>query len=343
MANTQLVKVQQERLKFLVEKANSVIESQQVTLATQGIPAQTFAQGLSNAILTTPALAFCPPADVFKGVRLAIRDGIVPDGREGVLVPLQKYQDQGITKYKACTYFPMKEGLARSFCDATGAVFRAGCIRENDEVLELDIGIEPKIRIKPCLIGDPGKVVAAWAYVRLPNGEEYVRVFNEQDIKKARAASRANTGPWDVWYERMAEKSVGKSLLNSLRHMVPRKFVDVGGDGLVQDVGFGAMIEDDPEYADAVVIDGEAEEVQVEGATEPGEQGQAAAAAEAAAAQAKADEAKADPEAQEQPAPKRRRRRQQQTKDEPKEPEAPAPQGDSGGFDFEGLPPIGQQ
>lgn len=357
MANQALVKVQQQHLKFLVDKSAGVVMGQEATLATQGISPDTFAAALANAILTTPALAWCPPAEVFKGVRLAIRDGIVPDGREGVLVPLDKYVEDDVTKYKSCAYFPMKEGLARAFTEATGAIFRTGVIRENDEIVDIDVGITPTIKVKPCLIGDPGDLIAAWAYLRMKNGEEFVRIFSKADVNKAKGASRARSGPWQTWYERMAEKSVGKSLLNSQRHLIPRQFVSLD-DGRREAVGLTSMLENDPEFDDAVVIDGEAEEiVEAESAQteEAAQEEQPAAAKTRRRRRTKAEmEAARQEEARKEAALKEAAADQAaavaaaQTRQDEANAEQHARRFDStddaaaGKFDFNDLPPIGE-
>jgi len=243
MAN-QAVAQQQKKLKFLVDKSSEIIMKQAVTLQVQQVNPQVFANALGNALIASPGLANCKPESVFAGIRNAIRDGIVPDGREGALVA---------NRDGSVMYLPMKEGLSRAFCSKTGASIRSGVIFENDEVLELDVGTNPVIRIKPCILGDRGAFLAAWAMVKMPDGETYGRVMNKDEVDRARAKSRAKAGPWSVWYERMAEKCVIKSLLNSLRHLIPRNEEAVKlGEG---DVGIESMLLNDPEYEGEIVQD----------------------------------------------------------------------------------------
>ena len=242
-----VVQRQQKRLATLRTRSYKIVDDLKRILAVQGIEPGVFASALGNAIIANPALADCHPPSLFAGVRAAIRDGICPDGREGVLVA---------RKDKEVLYLPMKEGLARGFCQPTGAIHRCGSVHENDEVVELDIGIDPQIKIKPCVVGDRGDFLFCWSYIRMPDGESYVRVFNKSDVELARAKSRARSGPWVTQYARMAEKSVSKSHFNALRHMIPRNTKALA-EGLGE-VGIDAMLSHDPEFDDETVIDGTA-------------------------------------------------------------------------------------
>ena len=300
------VAVQQRRLATMKDRAREIVNDQRAVLAVQGIDPRVFAAALGNAIIANPGLSSCDPASVFAGVRAAIRDGICPDGREGALVPKRD---------GTCLYLPMKEGLARAFCQATRAAHRCGSVHENDEIVEIDIGINPVIKVKPCVVGKRGELLLAWSYIKMPDGEEYVRIFNKDDVENARSQSRARSGPWVTWYQRMAEKAVSKSHFNSLKHLIPRNMVAL--EQGIGEVGVEHMLSADPEFEEETVIDGTAE--RVEDATVKAEDVEAQTVETRAAADA---------------APARRReRRRPAAKPEPAARAAPADTSE-GGDDF---------
>ena len=223
----------QKKLQSVAERGKSIVLMQHAQISQWGIDPGVFADSLVNAVMANPAIANCEPDTVFKAVRKAVNDGIVPNGRDGVLIPKRNGD---------CTYLPMKEGLARAFTQSTGGKLFSGYIQENDEILELDLGTDPVIRVRPALL-EPGEVIAAWAMIEMPDGTRYARLLNKQQLTKARNASAAKDGPWSVWYERMAEKSAAKSVLNANRHLIPTQYQQ----------RFSGILDEDSEFAAPVV------------------------------------------------------------------------------------------
>ena len=162
-----------ERLGKYAHKAREIITEQSSLLMQYGINPTIFADSLYNAMISTPAIADCKPESVFKAVRKSCVDGLVPDGREAALVPLQNGD---------CIYMPMNEGLCRMFAGATGAKLRVGVVRANDEH-EIDLGTDPKIMHRPKFIEDRGEVIFAWFMATMPDGD---RVRRSHDAPGAR-------------------------------------------------------------------------------------------------------------------------------------------------------------
>ena len=293
MANQQVAE-RQKRLGKMTEKGQAIVYQQSELLMQYGIRPQAFANALHNAIIATPALAECFPDQVYRALRHSIRDGITPDGREGVLVPVGMKDAEGkwLPGKPGCAYFPMREGLARAFCSATGAKLKFGAVRENDEY-RLELGLKPDISHTPKLGQDRGDVLFTYCYHKLPNGDEDMSIMDLEEIEQAKKASRASSGPWVTWFERMAIKSVIKRHVNANRHLIPKD----------QSGRFESLIDGDEEHADDVtVIEGEDMDFTPLGAGTADRQGDII---EGTATEKKAPPEKAQPEEKKPPAKKK--------------------------------------
>ena len=243
----QAVALQQKALLGFSTKSKLIISEQSALLMQYGINPDVFGSALHNAIISNPMIAECTEVSVFKAVRDSISQGICPDGREAAMVPFNaKIQVDGKDVWvKECKFLPMKEGLARVFTQAVKGRLQSGRIYEGDEILELDLGMNPKISIRPDLFGERGNLIGTWSSLKLPDGQIFLKVFTRVEIEAARNASRAKNGPWNNYYGAMAEKSVVKSLLNSLRHLIPKDSAHAAR--------MDAMLDKDPEHETAGV------------------------------------------------------------------------------------------
>lgn len=292
------------------KRARSIVHEQSAILMQYNINPALFADGLYNAMIAVPELANCRPESLFKAVRKSCVDGICPDGREGALVP---------TKGGDVIYMPMREGLARTFCEATGAVCRVGVVYEADE-FEIDLGLEPRIEHVPDFRAkERGPVLFAWWMAKMASGDVFVDTMSLDELNQAKATSRAKSGPWVNWFERMCRKSVFKRGVNANRHLIPKdqsqRFasildedmehgtveVDAGGD-----LPSGAEIVDvDPDTGEVIPPEGEQQEEQAAEAKPDPEfvaQMEAAEEAQEEAAEPK-QEAKPKPKRQAKPKP----------------------------------------
>ena len=310
MSQTTAVAERQRKLHKMLTDGQQIILRQSSVLMSYGIKPDVFANGAYNALMTNPALADCFPDQFFKALRHSIRDGIVPDGREGVIVPIaMKNPENGkwFAGKPGCAYYPMREGLARAFVSATKCRLKFGAVRENDQH-KLTLGLEPKLEHEPALGQDRGDLLFAWCWHRMPDGDEDMSIMEKDEVDMAMSKSRAKDGPWKDWYERMAIKSVIKRHANAYRHLIPKD----------QSERFASILDDDEEHAEVTVIEeADQEFVPVEGEIAP-----EARAPETIDQQA--DEAQAAQTAEapkEEPKPKRTRQRK---KAPPKQQAAPA-------------------
>jgi recombination protein RecT len=65
----------------------------------------------------------------------------------------------------------------------------------------------------PGLLFDRGPAIGAYAIARLKDGSVMAEVMNREEIEKVRNISRAKgSGPWTIWWDQMARKTVMRRL-----------------------------------------------------------------------------------------------------------------------------------
>ena len=228
--------------KAMVDVAKAAVTNSAMTLATQGIDAEKFGAILQEAILANPDIVGADERSLARAVRKCCRDGIIPDGDQGALV---------IFKGEAVA-LPMVSGLMRMAVTDLGAEIRSGVVHDGDEVRIVEgVGVDPIIEITSGADVFKSRtsknLIGAWCWIKLPfEATPRIVLFSQDQINRARAASRAKNGPWQTWPERMAEKSCIKSAIWRLRHLA---HVQRDGGRVLR------VIEDDnnAEYGDKVV------------------------------------------------------------------------------------------
>lgn len=171
-------------------------------------------------------------------------DGLVPDGREAALVIMGG----------KVSYMPMVAGVlkrARNSGEISSLI--AQVVHERDRFVWRPCDAEAPIEHEtPPLTEDRGKPIGAYAIARLKDGSVVAEVMNHAEIEKVRNVSRAKgSGPWSMWWDQMARKTVIRRLSKYLpMDAAPMEAL------LRRDDGVGAPQGD----ADAgpVIIDGEA-------------------------------------------------------------------------------------
>lgn len=166
-----------------------------------------FIRTVMTTVQMTPDLLNKDRRSLFAACMKSAQTGLFPDG-----------QDAAFVAFGAQVQFmPMVSGLLR-LARQSGEILSiaAHCVHEND-VWEYELGDNERIVHKPLLDGDRGKIIAAYAVGRTKEGGIFREVMPVSEIEKVRNVSRAkNSGPWQTWYERMAEKTVLRRLLKRM-------------------------------------------------------------------------------------------------------------------------------
>jgi recombination protein RecT len=164
------------------------------------IPAERFRRVLETVLQTNPALLMkCDRRSLWNAAMRAAQDGLLPDGREGAIVP---YKGQA-------QWMPMIAGL-RKKAHNSGEIstWDAHCVYENDDFV-YQLGDEPFIRHQPAL-GKRGAIIAAYSVAKLKDGSLSREVMTIEEIEGIRSKSKAEFGPWNdpIFYPEMARKTV---------------------------------------------------------------------------------------------------------------------------------------
>ena len=185
------------------------------------INADKFIRVVMTAVQLNNELAFADRTSLFSSCMRCAQDGLLPDGREAVLnIYNTKKKDQNGREIwvPSVQYLPMVRGLLKTMRNSGEvASIDAAAVYAKDEFV-FQRGDDPKIIHSPYMgSDDPGNIVAAYAIVRLLNGEVVREVMTVRDIEKVRSKSKSPNGlMWKDWYDQAAIKSVLKRIAKVL-------------------------------------------------------------------------------------------------------------------------------
>lgn len=194
----------------LVQYARGDIFRQEVAAALPpDVPVARFIRATVTALMTTPELVELERHSLFTALVRCAADGLMPDGRQAALAPFKK---KG-SNVKRAQYLPMIGGY-RKIAAEHGWSLRTNVVREGDD-FELALGDSPVITHRPDL-NAAGDVTGAYA-IAVNGPRREVAYMSRAEIEKVRKTSHASgSGPWVEWFERMAEKTVGRRLFAKL-------------------------------------------------------------------------------------------------------------------------------
>ena len=174
-----------------------------------GIKPEVYNRIALNALMRTPALANCNPASLRQALLTCAERGLMPDGESCAIVPFKK----------KVAIIPMIGGMLDMAREAIpGLSVRLRVIYQGEHY-EYEERLKTHLVHKPLPVHEWGEsaVVAAYAVGWQPGASEpEVEFMYRDEIERFhRAFSRAGEdSPWHTQYERMCQKTVGRSLLN---------------------------------------------------------------------------------------------------------------------------------
>jgi recombination protein RecT len=184
--------------------------SNEIKAAWPGVSPDRIIRAIITSAQINPDLLACNFQSLFLACMRACRDGLIPDGVEGAIVPY---------KEKA-TWIPMYKGLLKKF--QTSGQFRhvmANCVFEGDEFAHYIDEHGEHLRHTPSDTYDDSKIVRVYAMATTKDGGVFITVLPRKEIDKVRKWSRAtrDDAPWNVWYSEMAKKTA----LRRISKMLP--------------------------------------------------------------------------------------------------------------------------
>jgi recombination protein RecT len=205
MSDTSVATRQQHPIVVLRERLEA--RANEIKAALPGIPPDRFIRAVITAAQINPDILACEFQSLWLACMRACRDGLLPDGIEGAIVPY---------KSKA-TWIPMYRGMLRKFQESGQFRWVAADVVRVGEQFEYWITENgPHFKHKP---EGGGAVVRAYAIATTQAGGVFVAVMSMHDLDKVRAMSRASRddAPWKTWPEEMMKKSA----LRRLSKMLP--------------------------------------------------------------------------------------------------------------------------
>jgi recombination protein RecT len=178
---------------------------QQIKMALPShIPVERFERVSLTAVQNSPQLLDANKIDrrsLFGALVKAAQDGLLPDGREGAIVP---YKGKAVWQ-------PMVAGIMKKVRNSGEiASWEAFAVFEKDKFQRL-LGDDMRIYHEPYEEGDPGKVVGAYSIVTFKDGTRSKDYLPRWRIEKARAQSAMKDSlMWTHFYDEGAIKTVIK-------------------------------------------------------------------------------------------------------------------------------------
>ena len=183
------------------------------------IPVDRFIRVVMTAVQNNRDLLACRRQSLLNACIKAATDGLIPDGREGAIVPFGESEDGG-PKSEQAQWMPMIGGI-RKKARNSGELsdWYAHVVYQGDE-FDYELGDNPHIRHKPALNGGRTRPIThAYSIAKLKDGTISREVMNIAEIEEIRKRySRARRGPWSdpVAYPEMVRKTVLRNHSKSL-------------------------------------------------------------------------------------------------------------------------------
>lgn len=186
------------------------MESQFAAALPVHIPVDRFMRVVMTAIQNNSDLLKCTRQSLFNACVKAAQDGLLPDGREGAIVPFDADSGSSTT----ATWMPMVYGIRKKVRNS-GEISDWHCevVQEGDE-FDYQKGDNPFIFHRPAMTGGrTRKVTHAYSIAIFKDGTKSREVMNIDAIEEIRQRfSKSRKGPWNnpVLYPEMCRKTVAR-------------------------------------------------------------------------------------------------------------------------------------
>ena len=158
----------------------------------KGVSVDKFLRVLQTAATTSPELVTADRKSVFAAAMSAAQDGLLPDGKESVIVA---YKDKA-------TYMPMINGLIKLIyrCNKIDSI-SSGVIYKNDHFEYTVTETGEELKHQPKLFEDRGMRNGVYALARLTTGDTVCEIITAEEIEVMKSTIKAKMSPWNGPYE----------------------------------------------------------------------------------------------------------------------------------------------
>jgi len=152
-----------------------------------------------TAATQNPDLLKCKALSLFGAIKKSAQDGLLPDGREGVITPFKG----------EASWNPMTYGLRKRARELDGIIIDAQVVHENDQFL-LHQGDDPRIEHTPAPLGQArGTMVGAYAIFRQGDEILHREVMDKKGIEDVHGQANAkNSLMWSKFTGEAWRKTV---------------------------------------------------------------------------------------------------------------------------------------
>lgn len=196
-----------------VEQELNAIGPRIAAMLPPDVSPEKFRQVVMAAIRQRPDLLRCTRQSLFNACLNAAQDGLLPDGREGAIVP----------RKGSAVWQPMVGGIyKRVKTSGSVASLSANVVYDGEEFAVL-LGDEDRIVHRRDMAKvAKGAEVAVYAIATLKDGTKEREVMSWQQVEDVRKVSASpNSGPWVEWPDEMARKTVVRRLAKRLPVLDP--------------------------------------------------------------------------------------------------------------------------
>jgi recombination protein RecT len=194
----------QQKPPIVVLRERLIQRREEIKAALTDIPVDQFIRAVMTSVALNPDILACSWQSVWLSCMRACRDGLLPDGIEGAIVPFKG----------TASFIPMYRGLLRQF--RRSGQFKwvtAGLVREGEEFTHFIDETGEHFRHVP---GESfaAKIAKVYALATTKDGGVFVSVMTIEEANKIKAFSK-NTredGPWKQWPEEMYKKGALRRL-----------------------------------------------------------------------------------------------------------------------------------
>ena len=203
------------------EEFNTELQQRATEIATQlpsTLSRDKFINSVSAAVRQTPGLLKASPRSLFAAIIKSAQDGLLADGREGVITVYNTEVQKGQWE-KVAQWMPMAYGLRKRARDLDDLIIDAQVVYGNDQ-FEWHQGDNPHIVHKPAQLGTSrGRFIGCYAIYRRADGHVLHReVMDHDQVQKVRSQSKA---PNSLMWTKFPEEGYRKSVLRRGFKSVP--------------------------------------------------------------------------------------------------------------------------
>jgi recombination protein RecT len=175
-----------------------------------------FIRTIMTALQKTPKLLKCRPKSLLDACMSAAQDDLLPDGREGAIVPFSYSDEDGGRASDTASWMPMVAGL-RKKARNSGEIsdWYVELVHAGDEFF-YELGDEPRILHRPNLNGGgrDRKITYVYSIAKFKDGglSRLVMPIQEVEDIRIRYARAKNKGPWSdpIAYPEMVKKTCAR-------------------------------------------------------------------------------------------------------------------------------------